>query len=1220
MELKKDQRKAVEITNRNVIVSAGAGTGKTAVLVARFVNLVCSGLAEVNQILTITFTEKAAEEMKQRIAAEFHHLGMRKQKTAVESAYVSTIHSFCSRLIRENPFAAGVDPEFEVMDEMDRRMLLGELFDDLFSHGDEHFLELAEHYGDRAISSAIIAYMDLCRSLGREIGYVEELLAERDSLTSKAQAAADRRAAAALQQICSEVDGLSRLQASGSCEDKRQQIVGLRGKLSDVRYFRASAEEIAAITARMPVVPKKGDDRAACLEVRQRLSHIRSVLKAEQAAIFFDKDVEQALLPSKVALLKGVALFWGNYEDRKSRDGVLDYEDLQLIARRLIRDNATLRREYTDRFRYVLVDEFQDINGLQKELIDLLNTGKNLFVVGDTHQSIYGFRNADVEIFADLVEQCQSLPKTHSHVFLSENFRSGQNLIRFFDFFFSTLWNRRETDFHPLRHAREDGKEPPAPSVEIILAAPDSHQCTEKPATAPGTSSQQPHPDSRPESAQEVRRKEARAVAARIARAIEREEIVVYDTKAEKDRPVACGDVAVLCRSRASYQAYAEAFEELGVPFCTVGGQSFYEKQEVADLINLLRVIDNPLRDIPLVALLRSPFVGVKDETLFLMRRHVEDEFDSPWVMEALRRADSISRIADDEKEKLQRFLSLLDQLRSKKDSMHLHELVKAALRATPYQTRTLASPGGAQKAANVSKFSNILREYDARESAGIGGFLRYYEVIRFYGPQEEEAPLESFSGDVIKLMTIHSAKGLEFPVVVVVDMARPFNFDRGKFLVSKEMEIGCDPWQESAERSGGRRLVFNERKEKQLAEEERLLYVAMTRARDHLILAGSYRPEKEYDPEKANCPLDWLLAIVGQETSLPEPGDSSEVFLGEARVRISVNPAVEAVADTSAERPLIERYMERIAAGEKIPVPDDLSKKYLSQVKEVMERIASRSPAELLSPPAELSVTQLMLFEQCRRKFLLHEMMNFPDREVMEKLGSSSGEKPTVESHSLELPSESLVGARGRRFGELVHACLEQIDLRAAEPRDLSATITCFFPSPEEARTAEEFIRSFLRSREAAHLRNARQLHRELQVKAVLENVVITGVIDVLYLDDESRWSILDFKTGPLPPEDSWQRHAYAFQILLYAFLVAEAVGRCPEKAVLYFLEPATSRLIPTGAQEIEQTKKRIAEIIDAIARQDFVRAEGLHCQQCEYAAVCLSQNEVPLTTEGRT
>ncbi len=1214
MDLKNDQLRAVEITDRNVVVSAGAGTGKTAVLVARFVHLVRSGFAKVDEILAITFTEKAAEEMKQRIASEFHLTGMRKEKTAIETAYISTIHSFCARLIRENPFAAGVDPGFEVMDEMDRHMLLGELFDDLFSHGDEDFLELAEHYGERSVSGAIIAYMDLCRSLGREIGHIEKLLAEPEILTNKARAAAERRARRAMEQIRVEVDALSRLRGSRSCEERRQQIVALRDRLLDAELLQSTAEELTAITSRMPVVPKKGDDREACLEIRERLSRIRSVLKAEQPAIFFDRAGEETLLPTKLALLKGVALFWRNYEQRKRQNGVLDYEDLQLTARRLLRDDAAVRREYAERFRYVLVDEFQDINGLQKELIGLLTSGMNLFVVGDTHQSIYGFRNADVKILADLVRRCEASPETHGHVFLSDNFRSGPNLIQFFNFFFSTLWSTKDCDFQPLRHARENETKFSGPSVEVVLAspAPSSPSPSKNRVTPAGRNNQQSRSESGPESAEEVRQEEAGAVAARLARVIEHGEIAVHDTKTKMERPVTYGDVAVLCRSRASYESYTKAFDELGIPYCTVAGLGFYDKQEVTDLVNFLRVIDNPLRDIPLAAVLRSPFVGICEDTLFLMRRQVESEYDSPWVMESLRRAHSIPEISDGEKDTLREFLLLLDELRGKKESLRVHELVKAAVDATPYTTRILASRGGSQKAANVSKFLNILREYDAKQTGGLAGFLRFYEVMTSFGPQEEEAALESFSGDVIKLMTIHSAKGLEFPVVVVADMGRRFNFDTDRFLVSEEMEIGCDSWEETAEPSSGRKLVCIERKEKQLGEEGRLLYVAMTRARDHLILAGSYRSEKERDQDKANCPLDWLLAIVGRDACLPERGDSSETTLGGAKVQISVNIPVEPPASRVTGKPLIERYHDRIAAAERIPVPEKLSSAHLPHVKAVLERLALRRHRSPTSLPAELSVTQLMLYDACPCKFFLREMIRLPGREVMQPLGLCSSAGFPIQSTSPEGASELPSRPRGRRFGELVHRCLEQIDLRTGDPQDLPRTVARFFSAADEASAAERLIRQFFRSKEGAALRNAREIYREIQVKGVWEDVVINGVIDVLYRNDAGRWTILDFKTGAVPQEQGSQHHGYVFQMLAYAVLVADAVGECPEAAVLYFLESGTPYSVQTGADEIEQTKKRIGKIINAIAGGESRRGEGVDCSQCEYSAVCPSQDNI--------
>lgn len=1212
MQLRLDQQRAAEVTDRNVVVSAGAGTGKTAVLVARFVHLVCSRLADVNEILTITFTEKAAEEMKQRIAAEFHRLAMRKERTAVETAYISTIHSFCSRLIKENPFEAGVNPAFEVLDEMDRQRISGELFESLFAQGERDFLELAEHYGDRFVREAIIAYMDLCRSLGRELGYVEELVGNPSVLAEKAQAAADRRAEALLRKVQAEIDAMSTLEATGRYEDKRQEILALRDGLSSVASFRGIAADVEALTSRPPSLPRTAPHQTACQELKERFRRIKALLKDEKAAVFFNREAEDALLRPKTALLKGVLLFWGSYEERKKRDGVLDYEDLQLVARSLLRDVQELRREYRERFRYVLVDEFQDINGLQKELIDLLASGRNLFVVGDMRQSIYGFRNADVEIFADLVDMCQSQSAAYVHIPLGDNFRSGHNLIRFYNSFFSSLWRKERPGFQLLQYARNAAQEAPHPSVEIILAAPDS-VVPDHPESETETASaedDQPATGSQEEGAEELRRKEARAVVARLVALVRGAEAFAWDKDTKQGRPLSYGDIAILCRCRASYPAYTEALDEFSVPYCAVGGQALYDRQEIDDVINLLRAVDNPFRDVPLVAVLRSPFVGVSEETLVCLRRHVENEFDSPYVMEALRRADSISELDDPAKDRLRRFLALFEELRARKDSVSPHELVKEALEATPYQTRLLTSPGGTQKMANVLKFLNILREYSAREAGGIGGFLQFYETMRFYGPREEAAPLEMYSGNTVKLMTIHAAKGLEFPVVVVADMSRSFNFDKGRFLISREMEIACDPWEESAERSCGRAIVFAERKEKQLAEERRLLYVAMTRARDYLILAGACRAEKECDVERARSPLDWLIGVLREEVSPPSSGEACEASFGEARVPMSVNPADVTVPVVESAQSLLERYAPQIEAGEKIPVPEHVTEEHSVTVKEAVERIVLRAASERpLSPPAELSVTQLVLFEVCPHKFLLREVMNFPDRDEMSQLGFGSTGQPFPGGELLDLPSDVFTGARGRRFGDRVHACLEQVDLRAKEAANLSEIVSRLFSLSEEKGAAEKLIRRFLRSEEACRLRNARELYREMPVKAIVENVVIRGIVDVLYRDADGDWTILDFKTGTLPPINSSQWQAYRFQMSLYGFLLSEALSTPPQKAILYFMESGVSECLSLSREATGQTREKIASIVRAIAESDFAKTKGDSCQKCEYAPLCLPE-----------
>ncbi len=1220
MELTEVQKRAAELAGRNVVVSAGAGTGKTAVLVERFVSLVQHRRASVNEILTMTFTEKAADEMKRRIAHSFHRLGMRKERTAVETAYVSTIHSFCSRVIKEHPFAAGIDPQFDVLDDIDRQLLISEVFEGLFSEGDDDFLELTERYGEPSVRKAILSYVDLCRSLGREQQHVRELLDDPAMLGHKARAFADERAKMAMREIEGILDRLPYAQASGRCEEIRQQVLSFQGAFSDVTSFRPAAEAMNSVLAGLRGTRKKKDDTPACLQVREELSRVGNVLQSESAAIFFDCETEESLLPSKIALLKGAALFWQKYETRKREQGVLDYEDLQLIARGLLRDNPATQSEYRGRFRFVLVDEFQDINWLQKELIDLLASGDNLFVVGDACQSIYGFRNADVEIFVSLMHQDPSSPRPQECLFLSESFRSRRNLIGFFNFLFSRLLGKGGPEFHPLETTRSDTEDSHTPSVEILLF---QHRQNE---------------GGRLEIAETVRRREAAAVAARIAGAVRNGEILVQDAASGDRRPVSFGDVAVLCRTRASYAAYSEALEQFRVPFCAVGGQSFYEKQEVADLMSLLSVMDNPLQDIPMVAVLRSPFVAVTDETLLALRSvasaslsgrragerqlnsGVSHDVPAPrkrpvHVLDAVREVDSIAGISDSEKKRLLRFREVLEDLRSRKDGTPAHILLKQALDSTPFWTRMLASPSGRQKAANISKFLDLVREYEAAHGGGIGGFLRFYQVMRYYGPREEEAVLEPFSGDVVKLMTIHAAKGLEFPVVVVADMLRRFNFDTDRFLPSADMEIVCSPWQESSPDSSGRRLVYEERKRKQLGEEKRLLYVAATRARDHLILASGYRQDKEYDMDGASCPVEWLIALVGEE-SLPQSGSSCDIRLEEADVRVFVDAPDQAPEEQKRDVSLLERYRDRIAEGSDIPVTQDQVDTYGPQVKSVLERVLRRDRSFPDMLMAEVSASQLIEFEICPYRFFLREILKFPERDVMASLGhrrmgrSRSEEVPAGASKATQLD------VARRRFGELVHLCMEHVDFQAGEHQDIPTITTRFFTSANDARAAEQLIQQFLGSEQGQRLRHARQVYREFPVKALLGDTIIIGVIDVLYQNLDGDWTILDFKTGSEGAADP-RVLGYEFQMLLYAFLVKEATSTPPRKAIIHFLRTGASHTVAVTVPEIERTTARAAEILTAISRQQFSKASGETCRQCQYAIACAPGDTIPLAAE---
>ena len=806
-ELTPDQRFAVEQRDGPLLLAAGAGTGKTAVMVERFAATVVSDGVAVDRVLAITFTEKAAEELKHRVRARLAEAGRPDLARAAEAAAVSTIHGFCARLLRAHALDAGLDPYATVLDEREAGRLRAAAFDAalhdvLRPGGPDGALDAVAAYGPGRVRAMILAVHAQLRSAGQTAPRLPPAPGAdvAPAATAAGRAAAEAAADLAGAASCKSVEAARAVLAQA--QEVARGAGGDRGQptLATLDALRLPRNGAAAVTS------------PACERYRAALAAWRQALVDERAA-------------GTLAVLGALLVaFSERYAAFKRDQAGLDFDDLELGVRDLLVARDHLRERWAGRFDAVMVDEFQDVNPLQAEILALLGADR-LFAVGDRLQSIYGFRHADVGIFDRAAAELGEHGRLAT---LQANHRSRRELLDAIDLAFDEAFGDR---FLALEAAREDADAPSAePPVELLLCDQSGWEDSDAVGGPPW------------------RQAEARALAARV--------------RAELDAGRPPGHVVVLLRATGDMAVYERALADCDVPTYLVGGRGFWSAREVQDLVAWLSLVANPYDEPRLWEVLASPLVGVTSDALVLVKAAARATDRDPWS--ALSEALGGWRGDEGDRARLAVFKERLAAERAAAARCSLEELLDRAVARTGYDLALLRSPGGQRRLANVRKLLRLARAHEAAEGPDVRGFLdRVDQLARgeAAGEREGEAPVEGDTVHAVRLMTIHRAKGLEFEVVCVADLGRGRPNGRSPLRVSADGRVGLrlavlgggdsEPaldWGELAEAEA----------RAEAAEERRLFYVAATRARERLILSGVADLDDWPDALKGP-PIAWL-------------------------------------------------------------------------------------------------------------------------------------------------------------------------------------------------------------------------------------------------------------------------------------------------------------------------------------------------------------------------
>jgi ATP-dependent helicase/nuclease subunit A len=825
------QRAAIEHGDGLLAVVAGAGSGKTGVLTERFVHLVAERGVAPEHILTITFTRAATAEMKTRIIRKLEQRGLHDARTRIESAYIHTVHALCRRILQENPFEAGIDPEPSVLPAPAANHLKREAF----HHALASLLRHERDFETDPLIDLIADYLNLDSVRGDPLQALYALVQRVADATRHQGYTADdldqwrRDYPSAEALVLGYVPNCLHPPPAGSPRE--------RGEPHGFGFPSRSGGNLTEGGSTLVDLATLDDLRALIGQLREQNPNAARTLASLLADL--DPALEQRARDIACALLELTVAYLREYEALKQTRGALDFDDMQIRALQLLRDSATVRRRYQRMFRYTLVDETQDIDGLQAQIIDLLSAGGNLMVVGDAQQSIYGFRYADPRVFEGW--QQRACDNGGRLVPLQANFRSHPDILAFVEKVFGHWWGERFLVLQPTRPTAQPCEEPP---VQVWVMP-------QRDAAA-----------------------EARLVASQIHHWVCTGSLTVHDPETGELRPAQYGDFALLFHQFTKVGAFEQAFRAVGVPYYVVGGgRGYWTQYEVRDLTNLLRALSDPEDDLALAAVLRSPLVGLSLDALMSLTLHAE-------------RAEMLLRLClqaeleldPNDRARLEAFLEWFEPLCQRVGEWSVGALLARALEVSQYESRLLAQgEAGRQAVANVRKLLAMALE---QPTVAPRDFAAQLELTSRLEQREGNAPTYEESANVVRFYTVHAAKGLEFPVVFVVDTAynlRPrevgLEVDAHKGVVALQVVRPDVP---TPYEPLPLKVLHGQTDAREESEGLRKLYVALTRARDYLIVVLTDAPQNV-----------WCRALRGalaqqldrRESTIPLPNGSIGVM-----------------------------------------------------------------------------------------------------------------------------------------------------------------------------------------------------------------------------------------------------------------------------------------------------------------------------------------------------
>lgn len=1173
-----DQWKAIWAKDQDILVAAAAGSGKTAVLVNRIIQKVISeeDPIDVDELLVVTFTNASAAEMRHRVSEALekaindnpHSQHLRKQLSLINRASISTLHSFCLEVIRKYYYLTDIDPGFRIADSTEIQLLRDEVMEELFEEqygqsDNEEFFNLVDAFtsdrNDDALQNIVRSLHDFSQSnpnpdrwldgaasmyeladddgiddlsfidslkfdIGLQLDTARDLLERSLALTKTPGGPAPRAenyiADLALVAKLSEVKDQS---WNALYEEIQNVKFGTAKRLTGADFIKEVADEATKYRDKAKKIIKSLQEELFSRKPESYLRDIRELKGYVDTLVMLVKRFDERFLAAK------------------AEKNLVDFADLEHYCLQILtgetmdgeRKPSAAAIEYRNQFKEVLVDEYQDTNLVQESILKLVTADGeydgNLFMVGDVKQSIYRFRLAEPNLFLGKYTRF-----THDGVDsglkidLNRNFRSRKEVLDGTNFLFQQLMGITvgEIDYDEDAQLKKGAPYPeddPNPiELHLIDGAADPEAHLEVEGYDGGFEAEE----------LEKAQLEARQMAKLIKKAIS-EKHRIYDTKTKRYRSATYRDMVILLRSMPWAPQIMEEFKKQGIPVYANLSTGYFEATEVAIMISLLKVIDNPQQDIPLASVLRSPIVGLDEEEMSKVRL-----FHTGSYYEAL--ADFYRKSDPEEHpglyEKASAFYKNLVKWRKIARQEALSDLIWLLYRETQFYDFAGGMPGGKQRQANLRALYDRARQYEASSFRGLFRFLRFIERMQERGDDLGAARALGEQEDVVRLMTIHSSKGLEFPIVFIAGLSKQFNMMdlRKSYLLDKDYGFAAKYVNSELRITYPSlpQLAFKKKKQLELiAEEMRVLYVALTRAKEKLYLIASINDAektqqnwesnaahgdwllKDYVRAGAKSYLDWIgPSLVRHRDSLGAAGLGLEMESHPSNWSISVIPSEELAVLDEEEALVQEQMLEHVQKSEKVGIVSE----FYDDIKEQLEWEYPEHEATVFR--SKQSVSEL------KRQYELKDEQS--STELLRKFKRPITKRPTFMQEKSLTPAER---------GTITHLVMQHIDLsKEITIQSIQQLIIDLIQRElltEEQKEAvdPETIVDFFDSEIGQRIQRAKSIRREVPFTMSLpakeaysdwtagdEEVLIQGVIDCIF-EDEQGLVLLDYKTDTI-------------------------------------------------------------------------------------------------------
>ena len=1220
MKWTKEQEQAIYENGSNILVAAAAGSGKTAVLVERIINKIINENVDIDKLLVVTFTNAAASEMREKIVnAIYKRLDddpenekLQRQITLLNKASICTIDSFCLEVVRNNFYELeNISPNFRIADttevELLKQEVIEEIFEKKYEEQNEDFTKLINTYtsyrDDGPLKDLILKIYTYIQSSPFPKKWLDEKV-EMFNLADKLEQDfsltpwGEELLKELEEELIDDITSLQDVEESLTYDtelDKFEQTIkndidmlqNLKNNLNNWDKSYQINQNLSFITWPRKKIESELKDEAKLIrdDVKKKLKK-----KLDKILISDSKESNQDIYDMYKILLKlkdMILEFTTEFSKKKREKNIVDFSDIEHLALQILlkeNENGSIEKtevakKYQDKFVEIAVDEYQDSNLVQEYILTAISNENNIYMVGDVKQSIYKFRQAMPELFLTKYDKYKTKENKNKEdnlkIQLFKNFRSRENVLKFTNLIFENIMSNllgeieyNEDEFLNVGADYKNIKQDLKTEIDIInLKAEETEEIK---VIEENQENEEQNNQIEIEERIEDIEIEARFVANRIKKLID-DKFQIFDNKKNEFRNIQYKDIVILLRStKILAPIYEKEILNLEMPIFSDSSQEYLDSIEIQTMMSLLKIVDNPIQDIPLVTVLRSNIGGFTDNDLVQIR--LSDKYNDFYNCLKKAKVDVDSKL----KEKISNFLNKLDEWRKEQEYLALDELIWKIYSDTGYYNYVGLMPNGELRQANLKMLFERAKQYETASFKGLYNFINFIEKLRLSSGDLGSAKLIGENDNVIRIMSIHKSKGLEFPVVFLSSTGKQFNLMdlNQNILLHQEMGIGVkyidyekQIQYDTLSKAAIRSKILTET----LSEEMRILYVALTRAKEKLIITGlskDYEKEiekiqkqvdrypkynKKINPilvKKYKKYLDWIMLVYSYEKTQIEDLINLQIYDKETVIKTFINIKNENIDVLK----ILDNYK--------------IDKKAVQNIHQILEYTYPYKLSTTI--PTKTSVTKI------KQMKTLKNLYTEENNDVLEVLQKEKNEEETEENkNTFEKPkflnNEQEEKITGAKKGTLIHICMQRLNANIKYELNTIKDVINELEIKEiithkEAQNINPFkILEFTKSNIWEELKQAKEIYKEqpfyinipakdIYKEDIEEDVLVQGIIDLYYINKDDKLVLLDYKTDYVEAGKEYELvEKYISQLKLYKKALESALNKKVDKIYIY-------------------------------------------------------------------